>query len=56
MVSRARRGTLTSRASSKGYAADPNLPALAAGTPVHFICYEFRGRELVRLEEVFPAG
>ena len=34
------------------YAADPNLPALAGGTPVHFICYEFRGRDLVRLEEV----
>ena len=30
------------------YAADPNLPALAAGTPVHFLCYEFKGRELVR--------
>ena len=28
------------------------LAALAAGTPVHFICYEFKGRELVRLEEV----
>ena len=38
----------------KAYAADPNLPALAGGTPVHFICYEFRGRDLVRLEEVFP--
>ncbi len=36
----------------KAYATDPNLPALAAGTPVHFLCYEFRGRELVRLEEV----
>ena len=34
------------------YAADPALPALAGGTPVHFICYEFRGRELVRLEEI----
>ena len=21
-------------------------------TPVHFLCYEFKGRELVRLEEV----
>ena len=39
----------------KAYAADPNLPALAGGTPVHFICYEFRGRDLVRLEEVFPS-
>ena len=38
----------------KAYAADPNLAALAGGTPVHFICYEFRGRDLVRLEEVFP--
>ena len=38
----------------KAYAADPNLPALAGGTPVHFICYEFRGRDLVRLEEIFP--
>lgn len=36
----------------EAYAADPNLPALAGGTPVHFICYEFRGRDLVRLEEV----
>ena len=26
--------------------------ALAGGTPVHFICYEFSGRDLVRLEEV----
>ena len=34
------------------YASDPALPALAGGTPVHFICYEFRGRELVRLEEL----
>ena len=34
------------------YASDPNLAALAGGTPVHFICYEFKGRELVRLEEV----
>ena len=39
----------------KAYAADPNLPALAAGTPVHFLCYEFRGRELVRLEDVLPS-
>ena len=36
----------------KKYAADPNLAALAGGTPVHFICYEFKGRELIRLEEV----
>ena len=34
------------------YASDPNLAALAGGTPVHFICYEFKGRELARLEEV----
>ena len=38
----------------KAYAADLNLAALAGGTPVHFICYEFRGRDLVRLEEIFP--
>ena len=37
----------------KLYAADPNLAALAGGTPVHFICYEFKGRDLIRLEEVF---
>ena len=36
----------------RAYAADPALPALAGGTPVHFICYEFRGRDLVRLEEI----
>ena len=36
----------------KKYAADPNLAALAGGTPVHFICYEFKGRELIRLEEI----
>ena len=36
----------------KKYSEDPNLAALAAGTPVHFLCYEFKGRELVRLEEV----
>ena len=36
----------------KAYAADPNLPALAGGPPVHLICYEFRGRDLVRLDEV----
>ena len=34
------------------YASDPNLAALAGGTPVHFICYEFKGRELARLEEI----
>jgi len=34
------------------YAADPNLPKLAGNTPVHFLCYEFKGRELIRLEEV----
>ncbi len=38
----------------KLYAADPNLAKLAGGTPVHFICYEFKGRDLIRLEEVFP--
>ena len=36
----------------KKYSEDPNLAALAVGTPVHFLCYEFKGRELVRLEEV----
>ncbi len=36
----------------RAYAADPAVAALAGGTPVHFICYEFRGRELVRLEEI----
>ena len=36
----------------KKYSEDPNLAALAAGTPVHFLCYEFKGRELMRLEEV----
>jgi len=38
------------------YAADPNLAALAGGTPVHFLCYEFKGRELYRLEEVGVKG
>ena len=38
----------------KKYADDPNLAALAAGTPVHFLCYEFKDRELVRLEEIDP--
>jgi len=36
----------------KAYAADPNLAALAGGTPVHFLVYEFKGRDLIRLEEV----
>ena len=36
----------------KKYAADPNLAALAGGMPVHFICYEFKGRALIRLEEI----
>ncbi len=38
----------------KLYAADSNLAKLAGDTPVHFICYEFKGRDLIRLEEVFP--
>ncbi len=38
----------------KLYADDPNLAALAGGTPVHFLCYEFKGRDLIRLEEVLP--
>ena len=36
----------------RAYAGDPALPSLAGGTPVHFICYEFRGRGLVCLEEI----
>ena len=27
------------------------IAARSSGTPVHFLCYEFKGRELVRLEE-----
>ena len=43
---------LEARAQLRAYAADPALPTLAGGTPVHFICYELRGRDLVRLEEI----
>ncbi len=39
----------------KAYSEDPGLPALSGGTPVHFICIEFRGREQYRLMEVNPA-
>jgi len=39
----------------KKYSEDPNLPALAGGTPVHFLCYEFKGRDLYRLEAIEPA-
>ena len=36
------------------YAADPAVPALSAGTRLHCILYQFRGTELIRLEEVDP--
>ena len=35
-----------------GYARAPNLAALAAGTPVHFLDVEFKGREMLVCEEV----
>ena len=35
-----------------GYAKSPNLDALAAGTPVHFLDVEFKGREMIVCEEV----
>jgi len=34
------------------YAADPHVVQHAGTTPVHYICYEFKGRDLVHLEEV----
>jgi len=34
------------------YAADPRLPQLAGGTPVHFIDLEFVGREMRVCEEI----
>ena len=37
------------------YSRDANLPKLAAGTPVTYLCYEFKGFELVRLCEIDPA-
>ena len=52
MLDFSRVGICLAVAQLKKYAADPNLAALAGGTPVHFICYEFKGRELIRLEEI----
>ena len=37
------------------YAADPTVPALAAGTRLHCILDQFKGTELIRLEEISPA-
>ena len=34
------------------YAADPTVPALSAGTRLHCILYQFKGTELIRLEEL----
>ena len=34
------------------YAADPFVPELARGTTLHLILFQFKGTELVRLEEV----
>ena len=34
------------------YAADPLVPELARGTQLHVILYQFRGKEIVRLEEI----
>ena len=34
------------------YAADPFVPDLAKGTTLHLILFQFRGSELVRLEEI----
>ena len=39
-----------------GYARHPNLTALAAGTPVHFLDVEFKGREMIVCEEVVMNG
>ena len=36
------------------YAADPTVPALSAGTRLHCILYQFKGPEIVRLEEIVP--
>ena len=35
-----------------GYAKSPNLARLAAGTPVHFLDIEFKGRKMIVCEEV----
>ena len=34
------------------YAADPTVPALSAGTRLHLLLYQFKGTELIRLEEI----
>ena len=34
------------------YAADPSVPTLAKDTRLHLILYQFKGTELIRLEEV----
>ena len=34
------------------YAADPTVPALSAGTRLHLILYQFKGTDLIRLEEL----
>ena len=36
------------------YAVDPTVPALSAGTRLHCILYQFKGTELIRLEEIAP--
>lgn len=36
----------------EAYSKCVNLASLAAGTPVHFLDIEFRGRELIRGEEI----
>ena len=39
----------------KNYARDANVPKLAAGTPVTYLTYEFKGFDLVHLCEIDPA-
>ena len=34
------------------HAADTTVPALSAGTRLHLILYQFKGTELIRLEEI----
>ena len=34
------------------YAADPTVPALAAGTRLHCLLYQFQGSSLIRAEEI----
>ena len=36
------------------YAADPFVPELAKGTRLHLILFQFKGTELIRLEEIAP--